>query len=135
MMVTGKKMEDEVEVGRYPCGVCGSGVGANSILCTVCERWCHKRCSGLRSLKRVVDFQCPACMWSSRGEVVKSMIEIDSGVRQVIKQVCYLEDILDSEGRTERAVWEREAVAWRKWSKTFELLMNRAIVVKRRGKI
>ena len=26
----------DVGVGRYPCGVCGRGVGANSVLCTAC---------------------------------------------------------------------------------------------------
>ena len=35
---------------RYPCGVCGSGVGANSVLCRKCGKWCHWRCSGLKSL-------------------------------------------------------------------------------------
>ena len=51
------------QVGRYPCGVCGGGVGANSVLCITCDKWCHKRCSGLRSLKAaaVAHFQCPAC--------------------------------------------------------------------------
>ena len=36
-----------VGVGRYPCGVCGRGVGADSVLCTACGKGCHKRCSGL----------------------------------------------------------------------------------------
>ena len=43
-------MGDDVRVGRYPCGVCGHGVGANSVLCTACGKWCHKRCSGLGRL-------------------------------------------------------------------------------------
>ena len=34
MMVTGGEVGDVVRVGRYPCGVCGRGVGANSVLCT-----------------------------------------------------------------------------------------------------
>jgi hypothetical protein len=33
IMVTGKKIDENVEVRRYPCGVCGRGVGANSVLC------------------------------------------------------------------------------------------------------
>ena len=35
-MVTRGEMEDVFQVGRYPCGVCGHGVGANSVLCRTC---------------------------------------------------------------------------------------------------
>ena len=28
-----------------PCGVCGERVGCNSIQCTKCRRWVHRRCS------------------------------------------------------------------------------------------
>ena len=31
--------------GKYPCGVCGKGVGSNSIKCTSCNAWFHKKCS------------------------------------------------------------------------------------------
>ena len=27
---------------RWPCGVCGRGVGNNSIQCTSCQRWVHR---------------------------------------------------------------------------------------------
>ena len=47
-LVTGKKREAAVESGRYACGVCGSGVGVNSILCSSCSKWTHKRSSGPR---------------------------------------------------------------------------------------
>ena len=45
------------------CGVCGKGVQANSVQCTVCTNWIHKRCSGVRgNLSRVVDgFRCRQC--------------------------------------------------------------------------
>ena len=37
-----------VNSGKWPCGVCGKGVQANSVQCTVCTQWIHKRCSGVR---------------------------------------------------------------------------------------
>merc|ERR1712072_552014 len=52
-----KVMCSEYGVGRvnktsnYPCGVCGFGVGeknSNSIACTKCRHWIHKRCSGVK---------------------------------------------------------------------------------------
>jgi hypothetical protein len=33
--------------GKWPCGVYGKGVEANSIACTVCKQWVHRRCHGL----------------------------------------------------------------------------------------
>ena len=32
-----------------PCGVCGTRVGRNSIMCTLCRKWVHGRCTGCNS--------------------------------------------------------------------------------------
>ena len=32
-----------VNSGNWPCGVCGKGVQATSVQCTVCIKWIHKR--------------------------------------------------------------------------------------------
>ena len=37
-------------------------IGVNSILCNECNRWCHKRYSGLRNLNGVTNFRCLACV-------------------------------------------------------------------------
>ena len=37
-----------VNSGKWPCGVCGKGVQANSVQCTVCTKLIHKRGSGVR---------------------------------------------------------------------------------------
>ena len=51
---SGGKMN--VNSGEWPCGVCGKGVQANSVQCTVCTQWIRKRCSGVRGdLLRVAD--------------------------------------------------------------------------------
>ena len=52
LMVMGRDPAVKPQKGRYPCGVCGKGVGTNSIWCQCCKRWCHQRCSGLRHLRR-----------------------------------------------------------------------------------
>ena len=41
---SGRKMI--VKSRKCPCGVCGKGVQANSVQCTVCIKWIHKRFSG-----------------------------------------------------------------------------------------
>ena len=33
-----------VNSGKWTCGVCGKGVQANSVQCTVCTKWIHKWC-------------------------------------------------------------------------------------------
>ena len=41
---------------KWPCGACGKGVQANSVQCTVCKKWIHKRRNGVRGdLSRVTD--------------------------------------------------------------------------------
>ena len=32
---------------KWPCGVCVKRVQTNSVQCTVCITWIHKRCSGV----------------------------------------------------------------------------------------
>ena len=48
VMRSGKSGGEIVKTGRWPCAVCGKGVGANSIQCSDCCGWVHKRCSGDR---------------------------------------------------------------------------------------
>lgn len=57
-MLTNKTAKENMPVGRYPCRVCGSGVGVSSIQCIVYDR----RCSGLKSHSRMADFCCSACV-------------------------------------------------------------------------
>ena len=96
-------------VGRYLCGVCGCGVGANLVLCTACGKWCHKRCSGLGrlSVAAVSLFQCPACAGRAVG--------VEGGVVGEMKQFCYLGDVLECGGGSERAIRARVGAAWGKW--------------------
>ena len=56
VMVMGREPAVRPQNGRYPCEVCGKGVGANSIWCQCSERWCYQSCSGLRNLI-TFDFQ------------------------------------------------------------------------------
>ena len=38
LLVTEGEREEVVQMGRYPCGVCGRGVGVNSILHISCNK-------------------------------------------------------------------------------------------------
>ena len=60
VMVGSSGGEMIVNSGKWPCGVCGKGVQADSVQCTLCKKWINKRYSGVRGdLSRVADgFRC-----------------------------------------------------------------------------
>ena len=140
ILVSGKECESVVTSGEYPCGVCGRGVGANSVLCTECGKWVHKRCSGLQSVTRARDYVCPAC--TRRGQGIPSQTDdsvvigtAESEVVEEVESFCYLGSIVDREGGVERAVRARVATAWTKWREISGLLANKRIPLKNRAYI
>ena len=44
--------------GEYPCTVCCTGVGNNSIYCNGCKLWVDMKCSGLQRLTPNPDYRC-----------------------------------------------------------------------------
>ena len=57
---------------KFPCGVCGLGVGAAGVVCGACCLWIHngktKKCAGLESKDEVNadTFRCTKCIESDR---------------------------------------------------------------------
>ena len=48
-----------MQMRKYPCSVCGKGVGKNYVQSTKCQHWVHNRCSGVHgSLTQEKDFTC-----------------------------------------------------------------------------
>jgi len=47
VMISGECQKLMQKAARGPCGVCGRGVGNNSIQCTSCQKWVHRKCSGI----------------------------------------------------------------------------------------
>jgi len=48
VMISGEWQKVMQKAVRWPCGVCGRGLGNNSIQCTSCKKWVHKKCSGIK---------------------------------------------------------------------------------------
>ena len=133
ILVSGKK--DEVQqYGDYPCGVCGRGVRENSILCTVCDKWCHQRCSGRSSVVGVRNFVCPTCVRGPQA-VIDDSIEVDGQMIEEVSAFCYLGDMLERSGGVERAVRTRVAAAWNKWREISSLLVNRHLPLVKRARV
>ena len=135
--MTGKEAREKVQYGRWPCGCCGKGVGTNSILCSECNKWYHKRCSGLRNLNGIIDFRCPACVQRANAEYMEEehcVIEEGETLKET-DYFCYLGDVLDCEDGVERAVRARVATAWTKWREIAGLLVNKNIPLDKRTSI
>ena len=47
-----------VNSGKWPCGVCGKGVQANSVQWTLCKKLIHKQCCGVSGELSRIGFTC-----------------------------------------------------------------------------
>ena len=50
----------------FPCAICRTGVGSNSIQCSDCKHWVHKKCSGLKRLREDPNYICSRCLGYAR---------------------------------------------------------------------
>ena len=48
VMISGERQKPMQKAARWPCGVCGRGVGSNSLQCTSCQKCVHKKCSSIK---------------------------------------------------------------------------------------
>jgi hypothetical protein len=71
LMVSGHGLDVLRDSGAFPCAVCRSGVGENSIQCSQCNLWVHKKCS-----RPVTD------------------VDVDGTLLDVEASFCYLGDML-----------------------------------------
>ena len=80
VMICGTGLDLLQSSGEYPCAVCRTGVGNNSIDCSGCKLWVHKKCSGLQRLTPNPDYRCawemPALLMVGHG--IKSRSDLMS---------------------------------------------------------
>ena len=122
---------------KFPCGVCASGVGANSIKCTSCLKWVHKRCSGVKGrLQCIAGFVCRTCTTPvERVNHLPERISIDGDEFGVVDDFCYLGDALGQAGGCADAVTARIRCAWRAFHELLPLFTNRGVFLARRGNL
>src|SRR3989442_14485221 len=124
--------------GKYPCGICRSGVRDNAIQCTSCKKWIHKKCSRVVGrLKKGGDFKCRNC--SEGGvKVVDEVRQLVLGAREeleVVDKFCYLGDVIGKGGGAEEASRARVRCAWGKFRGLRRLLTARGASLRVKGKI
>ena len=119
-----------------PCAVCRRRVMRNSIRCTVCGGWVHKRCSRVRgSLVRVVGFVCKRYCDDLVEVDQEEKVKLGSDEVEIVKEFCYLGDMLETEGGVEAAVAARVRVGWRKFKEISGMLCGRDVSMKIKGQL
>jgi len=104
VMISGERQNVRQKDVRWPCGVCNKGVGSNSLQCTRCQKWVHKKCSGIKS---------------SMSKVVKSFI-CRGCLNPVTSTGC-----TNADGDANAAVEARIQISWNKFRQLVPLLTNK----------
>ena len=120
--------------GKWPCGVCFKGVGVNSIFCTGCKHYIHKRCTGIKGrLKEDNSYVCLACI----NPVMTPPVEfiVDDSPLEVVPFFCYLGDMIGDNGGCFDAITSRVKSAWKKFRDLLPILCNKSLTLKSRGRV
>ena len=112
--------------GEFPCAVCRTGVGSNSIFCKGCKHWVHKKCSGLKHLTEDPDYRCTQCQGTARPSDGRPQREVQVGPDklEVVASFCYLGDMLSAAGGCELSTITREKTAWKKFRELIPVLSS-----------
>ena len=123
--------------GKYPCGVCRKGVGVNSVFCGKCEKWIHKRCSGVKDvLQANNDFICPPCTSGGVANLgARKEVMSGSDKFEAVEKFCYLGDTIGCGGGAEEASRTRVRCAWGKFNELSPILAARGASLNLKGKI
>ena len=137
VMICGTGLDLLQSSGEYPCTVCRTGVGNNSIYCNGCKLWVHKKCSGLQRLTPNPDYRCARCMGNARPIDGRPQSEVQVGPDKlkVVASFCYLGDMLSAGGGCEMAVTTCVKTAWKKFREQLPVLTSRHLSYKTRGHV
>lgn len=127
-----------IKTGKYPCAVCSSGVGSNSILCSSCNMWCHKKCSGVRQKLTQIEnrFLCPTCVSKQTApDFPKPKFKANGVELERVHTFTYLGDTMQCNGGAEASVRARIQAVWLKWKTVGGLLVQKNIPLKARAKV
>ena len=121
----------------YPCPVCRTGVGNNSIYCNGCKLWVHKKCSGLQRLTPNPDTQCPGCVGKARpiDGRPQNEVQVRPDKLEVVSSFCYLSDMLSAGGGCEIAVTTRVRTVWKKFRELLPALTSSHLSYKTCGHV
>ena len=137
-MVSGPGLDLLRDSGVFPCVVCQSGVGVNSIQCSQCMYWVHKKCSGVRGrLAEDPDYVCPRCCDQARpiDNRPATQVDVDGTQLDVESNFCYLGGMLCAGGGCKLAIVTRCSTSWGKFKRLLPILTSKHVSLRTRGKV
>lgn len=138
IMIGGEGSGDREESGKFPCGVCGKGVGSNSLQCLTCKKWVHRKCSRIKGSLQAASatFSCSKCLTTAHAPATHVGLDIGNGqVLERVRQFCYLGDTLNADGGAHSAVTARVRCAWKKFRELSPILTCPGASLRLKGKI
>jgi len=137
VMISGERQMVWQKAARWPCGVCSKGVGSNSLQCTSCQKWVHKKCRGIKSSMSKVakSFTCRGSLnpVTSAG---RTSVDIAASAKlELVDKFCYLGDMLSVDGDADEAVETRIRIGWNKFRQLVPLLTNKDVSLIMRGRL
>ena len=139
VMVGGDSAGIVPETHKWPCGVCGKGVGSNSLQCHQCKQWVQKRCTKIKGglAKASASFTCSICLGGvQQASTSSNDIEIDSGMKlEKVTKFCYLGDMLDAKGGADLAITTRIRCAWGKFGELTPFLTSKGVSLRMKGQV
>ena len=77
VMISGGDLHTLQTSGKYPCAVFRKCVAKNSIFCSGCSFWVHKKCSDIPGrLAEDPDFRCRRCLGNAQAIDGRSYVEV-----------------------------------------------------------
>ena len=137
VMICGTGLNLLQSSGEYPCAVCHTKVGNNSIFCNGCTLQVHKKCSGLQPLTPNPDYRCARCLRNAHTIDGRPQSEVQVGPDklEVVASFCYLGDMLSACGGCEITVTTRVKTAWKKFRELLPVLTSRHLSYKTHGHV
>ena len=120
------------------CAVYRKGVRKNSIFCSGCSFWVHKKCSNIPG--RIVEdpvFRCRRCLGNVQAIDGRPCVEVQlaDGKLDLVDNFVYLGDFICLGGGCELATIKRYHSAWGKFRELLPLLICKAISLNTRGQM
>ena len=127
IMICGAGLDLPQSSGEFPCAICRTGVGSNSIFCNGCKNWVHKKCSVLKCLTKDPDYRCTRCQETACPLEGRPQREVQVGpdMLEVVAFFCYRGDTLSAPGGCDIPTTTRVKTDWKKFKELLPVLSSR----------
>ena len=136
VLISGRNLYTLKKSGKFPCGVCFSGVGRNSVFCSSCSCWVNNKSTNIHG--QIIDtgnFTCARCSGLSREVDVRPCQSVphDGDDVEVVDSFRYLGDMLAARGGCRDDTTARIRSAWWRFLELLPLLTSRSLSLSTRG--